>query len=508
MKKAKKFLVGLLAFASVSAFAFGVVGCDNNKTNTGTGGKPNSGGANGVPALQYTLSDDGTYYSVTGIGSCADTALIIPETYNNLPITTIAEYALTGQVFTSVTIPNSITEIGNWALGNCDNLTEITIPGSVATMGESIFYGCGNLTSATIENGITTIADQMFYDCNNLTSVTIPTSVTGIGRSAFLYCNGLKNVYYTGDVADWCNIVFDEASENPLSFGADLYIDGEKTTSIVIPDTVTNIGDYAFYGANFTGVTIGSLVTAIGTHAFEECYFLAEVYNKSALNIALGQSGNGYVGNYALTIHTEPYESKISTDNNGYILYTDDEEKIIVGYTGKETQLNLPTGATGIKCYAFAKREDLTSVSLPESLRKIGRAAFKDCKGLTEIIIPDQVITIGGYAFDSCMALTNVTIGEAVATIEERAFQSCTGLESIMISTSVNFMGTGAFNTCVRLEEILYKGTSKQWSQITIEEANDDLKNTKRYYYTESSLTGTGRYWRYENGEIVKWEQV
>ena len=94
---------------------------------------------------------------------------------------------------TSVTIPNSVTEIGGGAFSDCSSLTSVTIPNSVTEIGGYTFSGCSSLTSVTIPNGVTRIGDNAFFNCSSLTSVTIPNSVTKIGDSAFLGCRSLKN---------------------------------------------------------------------------------------------------------------------------------------------------------------------------------------------------------------------------------------------------------------------------------------------------------------------------
>ena len=95
---------------------------------------------------------------------------------------------------TTVTIPNSVTSIGDYAFSYCSSLTSITIPESVTSIGDWAFYGCSSLTSVTIPNSVTSIGDRAFYGCSSLTSVTIPNSVTSIGNYAFAYCSGLSSI--------------------------------------------------------------------------------------------------------------------------------------------------------------------------------------------------------------------------------------------------------------------------------------------------------------------------
>ena len=134
------------------------------------------------------------------------TSVTIPNS-----VTSIGDYAFSGcSGLTSITIPNSVTSIGDYAFRDCSGLTSITIPNSVTSIGDYAFSGCSGLISVTIPNSVTSIADNAFQNCRSLTSVTIPNSVTSIGDNAFRDCSGL--------------------------------------TSVTIPNSVTNIGRYAFSG--------------------------------------------------------------------------------------------------------------------------------------------------------------------------------------------------------------------------------------------------------------------
>ena len=142
---------------------------------------------------------------------------------------------------------------------------------SVTSIGESAFYYCSFLTSVTIPNSVTSIVESAFYKCSRLTSVTIPNSVTSIGDRAFYDCSFLTSVYIS-DIAAWCKIDFENDDSNPLSYAHHLYLNGEEVKDLVIPNSVTSIGNYAFYYCKFlTSVTIGNSVTSIGYCAFEDC---------------------------------------------------------------------------------------------------------------------------------------------------------------------------------------------------------------------------------------------
>ena len=144
--------------------------------------------------LRYSIYSAG-YVVVVGIGTCTDAEIIIPDSYQGFPITTIQSRAFEDcRQITSVIIPNSVTSIKWAAFQDCENLISVTIPNSVTSIGDSAFESCYKLTSITIPNSVTSIGNAAFNDCVSLTSITIPNSVTSIGYSAFSGCKSLSSV--------------------------------------------------------------------------------------------------------------------------------------------------------------------------------------------------------------------------------------------------------------------------------------------------------------------------
>ena len=250
----------------------------------------------GEVVIPESVEHEGAAYSVTSIGEkafnyCSGlTSVTIPNS-----VTSIGSYAFQRcSGLTSVIIPNSVTSIGLGTFATCSGLTSVTIPNSVTSIGDDAFYGCSGLTSVIIPNSVTSIGLGTFAACSGLTSVTIPNSVTSIGEKAFYYCSGLTSVtignsvtsigertfegcsgltsVHISDIAAWCNIKFDGYNSNPLSYAHHLYLNGEEVNDLVIPNSVTSIGEYAFDGCSgLTSVTIGNGVTRIWYGAFYGC---------------------------------------------------------------------------------------------------------------------------------------------------------------------------------------------------------------------------------------------
>jgi hypothetical protein len=178
-----------------------------------------------------------------------------------------------------------VTSIGQYAFNDCNNLTKAEFA-SIESLCKIKFDGVSSnplyyahnlyingqeVKDLVIPNSVTSIGSRAFYNCYGLTSVTIPNSVTSIGEYSFYGCSGLTSVHIN-DIAAWCNIEFATVEFNPLVYAHHLFLNGQEVKDLIIPNTVTSIGEYTFSGCiDLTSVTIPSSVTNIGSSAFQDC---------------------------------------------------------------------------------------------------------------------------------------------------------------------------------------------------------------------------------------------
>ncbi len=544
----KRKIVTLLAIlATTNCFAFGLTACDM-LPNTSSSSQTDSNGLdfsaenvepestesseNGQPpvadstGLSYEINADGKTCTITGIGNCTDTELVIGKYIDGYEVTSIGNKAFVedGVEFshcrslTSITIPNSVTEIGDWAFGGCENLTnievsadnetyqsiggnlytkdgktliqyargktatEFTIPSSVTKIGDWAFAICTNLISIVIPNSVTSIGAIAFGECESLINITIPNSVTEIGNWAFSYCTRLTSITIPSSVTEIGNRAF-------------FYCIG--LTSITIPNSVTEIGDEAFgWCFSLTSITIPNFVTEIGDGAFWNCIGLTSITIPNSVTYfpfgAFSTCTN--LTNIAVSADNETYQS---IDGN---LYTKDGKTLIQ--------------------YAIGKTD--TSFTIPNSVTYIEEYAFYNCSSLTSVTIPNSVTEIGDYAFGECMGLTSVTIPNSVTYIRFGTFSRCTNLISIVIPNSVTSIGSSAFEGCSSLETVYYEGTAEEWTALlphigpdsdTPDNATNmfiysSLSKATIYYYIENASdvpTDGGNYWHYVNGAPTIW---
>ena len=396
----------------------------------------------------------------------------------------------------TINIGNSVERIPAYFANGLTKLTSITIPNSVTTIGNDAFSGCTGLTSITIPNCVTTIGFRAFYGCTGLTSITIPNSVTTIGNYAFSGCTGLTSITVDSsnpkyDSRNNCNAIIETASNTLIIGCQNTVIPNSVTaignyafyrctglTSFGIPNFVTTIGDYAFYRCTgLTSITIPNSVKTIGGNAFSSCTSLDTLnfnavycnddfnsgdshpfYNSNISTINIGNSVKRIPASFvsgltkltSITVAND--NSTYDSRNNSNAIIETANNTLIIGCQNTV----IPNSVTTIGNYAFNGCIGLTSITIPNSVTTIGNYAFNGCIGLTSITIPNSVTTIGNYAFNGCSGLTGtLTIPNSVTTIGNYAFNGCSGLTgTLAIPHSVTTIGNNAFSECGGLTSV------------------------------------------------------
>ena len=408
-----------------------------------------------------TSGDTATLTEYTGAGG----DVVIPSTISLSADGT----AIVGSDYTVTAIAAGSSSSGPFYSAR-STLTSITVPESITSIGNHVFNGCSNLTSVNFGDNsqLTNIGSSAFSGCRSLTSITIGEEVTSIGNHVFYGCRALIEINYNAtNAADLAsnNYVFDSAGQDgegiTVNIGANVrslpnYIFYPNSGSSSRPNIttvnfaedgqLTSIGNYTFYNcSSLTSITIPDSVTSIGSLAFLGCSALAEVYNYSSLTITVGSTSNGYVGWYAKVVYNaddlvgeKPATSITVVDNVQYYNYGSDF--IAIAPTSRNVaEVTLDNRTTEINQEAFSHCLSLTSIKIKENVTRIGQSAFSYCFSLTSITFEgnSKLVSIGNYAFRACGDLTSISIPEGVTSIGIYVFDSCSSLTSIEVD-SVN----------------------------------------------------------------------
>ena len=397
----------------------------------------------------------------------------------------------------------------------------VTANGAVVQGKESLLVG-----NLMLPNTLTKISYNAFANCSGLTGVQFSNSVTIIRDNAFRGCTGINDVYFNGSLEEWCKICF-ESNGNPCTAGANLYFNGELATDIVIPDTISQIGNYLFIGCtSLTSVEIPGGVTKIGIYAFNKCSNISSITIEEGLNsvgmLAFSQCTNLKTVNYTGTIDDW---CDIAFDNDGSNPCCGGASLYING--SQLTSVIVNNETTEIKKYAFDGCSSITDVVLSSAVTSVGKSAFRNCIELeeisvnsgvenfgmsafancanlktvryggtveqwcritfgdrngspcqagatvyigetvvTEITVPSTITQINNFAFSGFTDLREVTISDSVTSIGENAFYECINLETFNMPAGITSIGQSAFFNCTKLLDVYYGGTLETWCDI------------------------------------------
>ena len=383
---------------------------------------------------------------------------------------------------TTLAIPNSVVSIGASAFYGCSRLSSVTIGDGVASIGESAFYNCSGLTTLSLGNTLSSIGNTAFYGCTNLTSVNIPASVSAIGVDVFGNCTKLGHIAVASgntvyDSRNNCNAIIETAANKLVA--------GCKNT--VIPNTVTVIGNRAFYSCTvLTGtLNLPNSITTIETYAFYGCSGLSGHLNLPNSVVTIEESafencesitsvtipsGMTFIGDNAfgdctglITLNYNATNSSLGSTN--YISWYYDHW--LYGCTSL-VSLNIGEGVQRIPDYFVCARKNDSncggyhlagSVIIPNSVTSIGKCAFNECRNIGSVKIGNSVTSIGTDAFYGCSNMGSLTMGNSVESIGTYAFCGCEKLTSVVLPSTMTTISNYTFDGCSLLSSVTIPNT-------------------------------------------------
>lgn len=371
----------------------------------------------------------------------------------------------------NIVIANGVKAIPSYTFYGCD-ISSITLPESIESIGEYAFSGCTNIQSFYINDlskwcGVVCenkFANPMYYadktiiNGNILTELVVPSNVSKIGKYAFAGFNG-------------SNIVLNDRL-NSIDEGA--FYACKNTTEIKVPDSVQTIDVSAFSMCNslkkiaipFIGQSRANTSDYKSVFGFIFGYQREGVRNGSSITISQDMENYHYADyyfRYTYSIPTSLKEVVITDDKSVIPEYAFNNNKYL-------SKITLPSSITAIPKYAFNGCTNLKDIVIPDSVLTIDKCAFKKCSSLTGITIPNSVTNIGDNAFQNCSGLTNVTMSNSVTSIGQWAFFGCSELSCITIPNSISSIGGRVFEYCGKLRTINFEGTIEQWKAVSKDE--------------------------------------
>ena len=437
--------------------------------------------ATSLSAAAYSFESAGIYYNITGNNTVEVTysdrnnntysgSISVPETVTNngteYSVTKIGEYAFQGSAVTSVSMPECITSIGQYACNECGSLETVVLPTNLDDFsGWCIFRNCRNLKNIAIPENVTEIPNGTFINCSSLAAITIPHGVSEIGSNAFYGCSSLTSIeipegveYLYEQVFYGCTALESvKLPQNLLQIGNNCFYRCSSLENVTIPEGVTTIGNSAFYGCNLNALTLPSTVTSIGGSAFGNNNNLQSIICNAATPPTLGDDAfygsniqevkvplasiAAYRKAYGWKDFSNYYGGEMIADGITYRI--DENGATITAAEATLAEANIPSAVEfegnqypviRINDSVFYGRSQLKALTLPESLIEIGNEAFSGC-GLTDLVVPEGVQTIGSHAFYR-NSLENLTLPSTVTSIGGSAFGNNNNLKSIICNAA------------------------------------------------------------------------
>ncbi|MCQ2405496.1 MAG: leucine-rich repeat domain-containing protein [Clostridia bacterium] len=365
-----------------------------------------------IGGVTFTYAAAEGVAAITGAAGDIGDTLTVPSSIAGYKVVGIGETAFAQGQFTSVTLPSTLTTLGDKAFYMCRNLESITLPKSVTQIGDYAFYYCDKLKSLDIPDGVTEISEYMLYACLGLETLKLPKDLYEICDYGLYACESLKTLDIPDSVVGIANYAM---------------YDCIGLTELELPSSLRALGAYSLYKcSNLKTVKIPENVTSVGDGSFLDCTGIEK------FTVAAGN---------------DTYCAKDG------ILYSKDMTELVCFPRGrKDTSFSVPVGVTKIGGEALS-RTQIKTLKLPSTLREIGDYAFAELP-IESIDLPAKLTTIGGDVFCKCDALKEIKLPDSVTEIGAEAFNECAALEKVTLPASLTTLGQFAFSGCVRLTEI------------------------------------------------------
>ncbi len=401
----------------------------------------------------------------------------------------IATRAFAGNTkLTAITMPASLTVIGDYAFSNCSGLARVELGNGLTSIGADAFSNT-QLTEIVIPDTVTTLGSRAFANCNSLTSVTIGSGIETINDYSFQYCDALSTV---------------NLGENVKTIGQSVFYNCTSLKAIELPDGLTTLGSRTFERSGLESIAIPASLTGLSFNAFNYC--------KSLTAFTVDPENPDYCSDEAGVLYTKDMKTLIACPACFSGAYSIPEgvltvESAAFAYCNGLTDVTFPSTLTKLSNKAFDHCEGLVSVKLPEGITKIENDTFNICKNLKSVEIPSTVEAIGDYAFDECAALEKLVLPEGLVSIGRYTFEGCAVLESVAMPSSVTSIGNYAFNRCAQLEHVYYTGSEADWALIKIGNNNAPLLDANIYFDVTPTITypveGGNIYIDRETGTVI-----
>lgn len=410
-----------------------------------------------IPCLEFVLSKNEDYYSVSKYNETTD-VVIIPDSYNGLPVKKIKKDVFANNRYLrEIIISKNIEKLEEEAFYSCIKLEKVQFESDSTKISAYSFENCHNLKNIILPSKLKTLEYKVFSGCSSLTDIEIPKSVKTIDNEVFSHCKLLKNVYYDGTIEDWCKITIGyntslmDYSENfyLLNDDGDTIYNGKKyklIDEVISLNKILEIKNFTFKGfKNIKHIKIPYGIKVIGHEVFEDSSIeiielpdTVEEINSGAFNRC-----------EKLKTIEIPNSVKIIMDR-------------VFDYCESLVDIKFPSSMTKFNC-SFIHCVNLRSIELPNNITEINDWMFSGCNNLKSIKIPDGVKHIGSLAFTFCKNLQNVELPQTLEVIEHSAFSYCNELTKVVIPSSVKEISYSVFpkNTL-----IYYQGTYDDWKLV------------------------------------------